>query len=63
MNVEKKNVSDQELLSELFETPDPPFTNSYGSSICWRKQPDLLQKLNLLTRHFGLIAFWGQYKS
>ena len=20
---------------------DPPFTNSYGSSICWRKQPDV----------------------
>ena len=61
MNMEK-NVKNRELFVELFENPIhplqihmvPPFVD---------KQPDLLQKLNLLTCHFGEIAFGGQYES
>ena len=32
MNMEKENVTDRELFQSWF---------SYGSSICWRKQPDV----------------------
>ena len=43
----KKKCQGSGALFRALRKPDPPFTNSYGSFICWRKQPDLLQKLNL----------------
>ena len=35
----KKKLSRIGSSFRALRKPDPPFTNSYGSSICWRKQP------------------------
>ena len=37
----KKKLSRIGSSFRALRKPDPPFTNSYGSSICWRKQPDV----------------------
>ena len=37
----KKKMSRIGSSFRALRKPDPPFTNSYGSSICWRKQPDV----------------------
>ena len=37
----KKKCHGLGALFKALRKPDPPFTNSYGSSICWRKQPNV----------------------